>query len=225
MLALKINSHIQMSDFQRTIKNIILIVALITPPSFVIAYDDIQIESKIIFNTACARCHEGECSGRLSFHLPKSAADQHIRRHGGELPLSTIRQLFELLRYMKEECGFYPFSQTLIKDKIWNSGTMSKFHSFSKKAYFIPLGSMEPGKYQLLFSGLNDISNICVEIINSEFDFIEKKNIDRNGENQKLQFNVDSYSEYFLRISANSPIRVNQLELVTQGTKGAINTN
>ena len=202
-----------MSSFLRIIKYKILIAVIITSPSLVMASDNIQIESNVIFNTSCARCHEGECSGRLSFHLPKSAADQHIRRHGGELSLETTRQLFELLRYMKEECGFYPFSLTLIEDRIWNSDTLAKFRSLSNKAYFIPLGHMEPGLYQLLFEGLNDISNICVEIINDEFDFIEKESINGKAEQQRLQFHVDERSEHFLRITATFPIRLNRIEL------------
>jgi len=74
----------------------------------VFACDPIAVESVIIFNTARARCHEGECSGRMNFHLPKGATDQQLRRHVGVLPDETNRQLVKLLRYMKEECSFYP---------------------------------------------------------------------------------------------------------------------
>lgn len=82
---------------------------------------------------------------------------------------------------------------------------------------------MEPGLYQLLFEGLNDITNICVEIINNEFDFIEKESINGEGEQLRLQFHVDDQSEHFLRITANDPISLNQLELVLQGTNGTKN--
>ena len=120
-----------MSYLGKIIQYTILLATVIISPSFVFATDTIQIESVIIFNTSCARCHEGQCSGRLTFHFPKRAAYQHISRFGGELSIETIGQLFELLRYMKEECSFYPFSLTLIKDRIWDSDILAKFHSLS----------------------------------------------------------------------------------------------
>ena len=74
------------------------LLALLTAPPSVGDEGRASVESTVLFNTDCARCHEGECSGRLSFHLPPEAADQHIRRHGGELPAKQVRELYELLR-------------------------------------------------------------------------------------------------------------------------------
>ena len=96
-----------------------LLASMLLLPSLVFAADNISIESTVIFNTTCARCHEGECSGRMSFHLPEDAANQHIRRHGGDLSAERIQQLFRLLRYMKEECSFYPIPLALVNDQIW----------------------------------------------------------------------------------------------------------
>ena len=59
------------------------------------AADRIPLESVVIFNTSCARCHEGEYSHGLSFCLPEDAADGHIRRYGGELSRGAVRQLAE----------------------------------------------------------------------------------------------------------------------------------
>lgn len=192
---------------------IILSASILMSPVFIFASDKIQIESATLFNTACSRCHEGECSGRMSFHLPKSAANQHIRRHGGDLSLETIRQLFELLRYMKEECSFYPLPLALPQDRIWGSDTLAKLQSPSKQAYFIPLGLLEPDLYQLLFAGLNDNSKFCVEIINQEFDFVDKQDMKVAGEQKSLLFQVDERSEHFLRITAQEPINLIQLKL------------
>jgi len=69
------------------------LLALLTAPPSVGDEGRASVESTVLFNTDCARCHEGECSGRLSFHLPPEASDQHIRRHGGELPAKQVREL------------------------------------------------------------------------------------------------------------------------------------
>jgi cytochrome c553 len=84
----------------------VALLALLTAPATVGDEGQATVESTVLFNTNCARCHEGECSGRMSFHLPREEADQHIRRHGGELPEAQVRELYDLLRYMKEECAF-----------------------------------------------------------------------------------------------------------------------
>lgn len=198
-------------------KNLLAIV--VTLPSFVLASDIIKIESAIIFNTSCARCHEGECSGRLSFHLPKGATDQHIRRYGGELSLGTIRQLFELLRYMKEECSFYPLSLALTKDRIWGSDTLAKLRSPSNHSYFMPLGLLGAGLHQLLLEGLNENTSFYVEIVNSEFDFFGNEIVNGESEQKVLLFQVDVRSEYFLRITAQQPIFIKRLELVVHGNR------
>ena len=197
------------------IKRQALFAAAIVSPLLAFASDNIRIESAVIFNTSCARCHEGQCSGRLSFHLPKDATDQHIRRYGGELSLETTRQLFELLRYMKEECSFYPFSLALAEDRVWDSDTLTKLQAPSKQAYFMPLGYLDPGLYQLLFEGLNVNIDACIEIIDREFNFIGKDDVDREDENKKTVFQANERSEYFLRITAREPISLTRVELVT----------
>ncbi len=200
----------------KSISSKFLIAIFIAFPSWASATESFRIESKIIFNTACARCHEGECSGRMSFHLEKSAADKHIQRYAGEISAQTTQQLFELLRYMKEECSFYPFEHALVNDQKWSSDTLAKFHSVSQKAYFIPLGQLDSGSYQLNFDGFNDTTNSCIEIINQQFDFIDKEKVNDENERLVLQFQVDESSGHYLRIRANAPITVNQLELFFQ---------
>jgi len=191
-----------------------LLAMVIASTSFVFAADTIQTESVIVFNTACARCHEGECSGRMTFNLPKSATNQHIRRHGGELADESVRQLFEVLRYMKEECGFYPLSMDLAKDKVWGNNLLAKLRSPSNQAYFVPLGFLEPGSYRLMMTGLAPDTNYCIEIINSEFDYFDNKRVNGDGEETSLIFQADVRSEYFLRISAREPVSLKKIELL-----------
>ena len=212
-----------MSYLKKIIHYTILLATVITAPSFVFATDNIQIQSSVIFNTSCARCHEGECSGRLTFHLPKSAADQHIRRYGGEQSIKEIRQLFELLRYMKEECSFYPLSVALAQDRIWDSDILGKLQSPSNNAYFVPLGRLEPGLYQILLEGLNKNTNYCIEIINNEFDYFEQKKLNWESEKMILQFQADEHSEYYLRITSKKPISLKRIELLASEKNSANN--
>jgi len=182
--------------------------------------EDIQVESKIIFNTACARCHEGECSGRMSFHLPKSAADQHILHHGGELPPERIGQLFELLRYMKEECSFYPMASAYEQDGIWDSDELTQLRSPARQAYFVFLGDLEAGSYRLSVQGENDNPEYCIEVVNSEFDYYEKQQVSAKADKAVLQFSADKSSGYYLRVTAGEPLVLHKLELQAIGKNG-----
>ncbi|MCP4125742.1 MAG: hypothetical protein GY753_01605 [Gammaproteobacteria bacterium] len=199
----------------------IILAIFIILPSFVVATENIQIKSVVIFNTSCARCHEGECSGRMTFHLPKTEADQHIRRHGGKFSMETNRQLYELLRYMKEECSFYPLSVSLAQDRIWGSEKLSTFRSSSNKAYFVPLGRLEPGLYKLLLEGLDDSSKYCIEIVNSDFDCFDEKRVSGESEKTSLQFQADVHSEYYLRILSKKPINLKRIELLASEENSA----
>lgn len=210
-----------MSYLGKIIQYTILLATVIISPSFVFATDTIQIESVIIFNTSCARCHEGQCSGRLTFHFPKRAAYQHISRFGGELSIETIRQLFELLRYTKEECSFYPLSVGLIQDRIWRSKMLGKLQSPSNQAYFVPLGLLEPGLYQLLLEGLTDNTNYCIEIINNEFDYFDIEKVNGESEKMSLQFQADERSEYYLRITSKKPVNLKRIELFASDKNSA----
>jgi len=60
------------------------------------------------FNTVCANCHEGECSGRLSFLLGPEATFSHIRRFAGDADDILVRELQALLEHMKQECAYAP---------------------------------------------------------------------------------------------------------------------
>ena len=55
---------------------------LLISPSFAVE-DKAFTESVVIFNTICAKCHEAECSGRLSFDEAFETSSSHILRHFG----------------------------------------------------------------------------------------------------------------------------------------------
>ncbi len=189
-------------------------VAILAARSALAAPEGISIESAVVFNTRCARCHEGECSGRLSFHLQADAADEHIRRHGGALALETVRNLGELLRYMKERCAFFPLQLALEKDRRWGRDTLDRLRDPDGTAYFLPLGRLKPGPYHLWLDGLNHRAGICAELIAADFDWVEHEGIAQVGERHGLRFQIEVPTEVFLRVGTQEPITLTQVELV-----------
>ena len=99
---------------------------------------------------------------------------------------------------------------------------LDKLRPPSNQAYFLPLGLLEPGLYQLLLEGLNDNSDYCIEIINNEFDYFDKKKVNGESGKMSLQFQADVRSEYYLRITSRKPISLSRIELLIREIK---NTN
>jgi hypothetical protein len=180
------------------------------------AVDRIPLGPVVMFNTTCARCHEGECSQRMSFELPEGAADSHIRRYGGELSESAVRHLAGLLRHMKEDCGFYPFPYALVRDRVWDSDRLDTLRSSSGQAYFLPLGFLRPGPYRLFFEGIDDTCGLIVEVIDSDFDFVDHEGLSGEDGVQGMGLVIDRASAYFLRLSAQRPLSIRRLEIVSE---------
>ena len=49
----------------------------------------IPLAAVVRFNTACARCHEGECSGRLSFDHGQESSGNPIRATPAMFPRAS----------------------------------------------------------------------------------------------------------------------------------------
>ena len=105
--------------------------------------------SVVRFNTVCANCHEGECSGRLSFHHGPEAARGHMQRYLGPISDEDVRFLFAVLRHTKEACGQYPVSAGVPVGEAWTAAELEPWHNPQEGAYFVPLGEVEGGRYRL----------------------------------------------------------------------------
>lgn len=107
------------------------------------------------FNTVCANCHEGECSGRLSFQTGAAAAGSHIRRYLAMPSEREIADLFALLRYTKEQCGHYPLKPDAPASGRWDGGDLARWRNPAEGGYFVPLGALKPGAHRLnlIFDG------------------------------------------------------------------------
>lgn len=103
----------------------------------------------IRFNTVCANCHEGECSGRLSFQSGAAAATNHIRRYLGASSERETLDLFALLKYTKEECRHYPLKPAASANGRWAAEDLAYWRNRAEGGYFVPLGNLKAGKYSL----------------------------------------------------------------------------
>lgn len=171
------------------------------------------MESTVLFNTNCARCHEGECSGRLSFHLPPEAADQHVRRHGGDLPAKQVRELSELLRYMKEDCAFYPLPFALALDGAWGTETLRRLRSASGETYFLPLGTLSPGGHRVLLQGPGPTARPCVELIDGEFGYLDGVELEPEEGGWHLRFRTEAAGMLFLRVKIPVHAELTRVEI------------
>jgi hypothetical protein len=108
-----------------------------------------SIETIVQFNTVCSNCHEGECSGRLSFDFNAAATRAHIERYLGTTPDAQVSALFAMLRHVKETCGHYPAAPIRPAAGIWEAEQLMPWRNVRAGAYFIPLGPLNAGRRQL----------------------------------------------------------------------------
>jgi len=172
--------------------------------------ENISIKTSVIFNTQCAKCHEGECSGRLSFDTGTKTASKHIKRYVGDMNISNgeVEEFFSLLNYMKTECALW------MPDNVkWTQKNLSDFALPSAKAYFIPLGVLKKGQYNLEIKQKADI-HFRVEILSDHFEHFLDIWACPNREKDTLQFTIDKPVNTFLRIQSRKPLQIIDLSLL-----------
>lgn len=149
----------------------VIVVAVVGMTYATMGAAEVSRATAVKFNTVCTRCHEGECSGRLSFSSGVAATRSHVRRY---LPSSSpleVEELFAILKYTKELCAHYPLPDAVPANGIWGVEALRQWRSPDGESYFIPLGRMRPGVYQLglRFDGKSEAS---VRITNENFDVL-----------------------------------------------------
>ena len=197
----------------KTINFLFLIIFLsIFPHSILMAQklQNISIKTSVIFNTLCAKCHEGECSGRLSFDTGSKAANIHIKRYSGDINISIDerKEFFSLLNYMKKECALY-----MPDTKKWKIENLSQFALPSFKSYFIPLGILKSGKYHFDIKTKERV-HFRVEIISDRFDPFLDQSIYPDQKWETVQFSIDQSANSFLRIRSKKPVHIKTLEII-----------
>ncbi len=169
-----------------------------------------SIKTSVIFNTLCAKCHEGECSGRLSFNTGSKAASNHIKRYTGDINISKgeTEEFFSLLNYMKTECALW-----MPSDGKWKVENISRFALPSSKGYFIPLGIPKEGKYHIEIKLKDDI-HFRVEILSDHFEHFLDVSVCPDGKKKTLQFTIEKEVNIFLRIQSRRSFNITDLNIL-----------
>jgi len=171
--------------------------------------EEITLKSCVTFNTLCSKCHEGQCSGRLSFNTGSRSASNHIRRYSDDSNISKneIEEFFTLLNFMKKECLLF-----MPEDKNYNQNKLESFATTTHKEYFIPLGLLRKGNYSLLIKTKED-ATFKIELISKQFDSYLDITICESLKKKEFDFKIDKDTNYFLRIKSKKPLYLDILEI------------
>ena len=133
---------------------------------------DIPLGTVVRFNTLCATCHEGECSGRLSFDLGVGATENHIRRHAGDVNQHVWQDLARLLAHTKQTCAYYPMPIEIPEDRRWNPESLASLHNTKENVWFVPLGHLPAGRYRATLRMDGPAEGIA-QILSANFDITD----------------------------------------------------
>lgn len=173
-----------------------------------------QTESVIVFNTACARCHEGQCSGRLSFSGAAQDTFDHIARHyrpAAERP-GLQQELHTILGYMKSECAFYPLDIGTPPDRQWDADSLARLSTPAGMDYFIPLGNLHPGTYRLSLT-TDDDGRLTLQVLDEGFDWLVDTCRETGDRRLEIGFDVAVDTRYYLRVLSRGAGRLTGLAL------------
>lgn len=171
-------------------------------------------ESVIVFNTNCARCHEAQCSGRLTFGWDYQASINHIIRHYAKVSEKKLlqKELFEILNHMKEKCAYYPMSVAIPAEKIWNAELLDTITALPERNYFIPIGPLIPGHYNVELK-LEKNAKVTVHIISEEFDMVSEDCYQSTEQRLVIPFSIEEPGDYYVRVYPRKPVRITQLAI------------
>lgn len=186
---------------------LIPLAAIADPPAF-------DTGSILRFNTVCAYCHEGQCSGRLSFSLGPEAAFNHIRRYAGDVDEALTRQLQALLVHMKQKCAYAPLPPPDMRGPLQRE-ILDLYLDSATRDYFIPLGKLEPGRYRLELR-FEAPASLRVEVLNERFEFLVDECTDRSHSVLPVTVEVDEAADHFLRLRSPAELYLEELRLTPE---------
>jgi len=186
----------------------LLVIFLLLPSAFA-TEDRAFTESVVIFNTICAKCHEAQCSGRLSFDDAFEASSSHILRHYGEASGKQWlqKELFDILNYMKEKCAYYPMQTHVPLKKDWGKAILDRFSTLMEKNYFVPVGNFSPGSYRMKLE-LGRDTKVTVQLISEDFEMVvEDCFLSGNGKID-IPFSIEEKGYYYFRMYPREPVQI-----------------
>lgn len=173
---------------------------------------DIPLATVVRFNTLCATCHEGECSGRLSFDSGIEATENHVRRLAGDVAPDVWRDLARLLMHTKQNCAYYPMAIEIPKDGRWDSGALAMLHNAKENAWSVPLGHLAAGRYRATLRQNGPMEGVA-QIISDRFD-IAGFPLRGPGDGQiAFLFAVDRSGLHYLRFTSTKDRALSGLDI------------
>lgn len=163
------------------------------------------------FNTVCAKCHEAECSGRLSFESGVDAAREHVRRYAGAVSDTAVGDFFELLRHMKEQCSYYPAVEGGAPSDAWDAATLASFFEVSERSYFLPLASFGSGECRVRLH-FDRGATAAAQVMTSHFEAALERALATHERDVTLAWPCRAGESYYLRLRAEGDARLVRME-------------
>jgi len=185
-------------------------------PAFA-AEDKAFTESVVIFNTICAKCHEAECSGRLSFEEAFEKSTNHILRYYGQASGKQWlqKELFDILNYMKGKCAYYPMRVTVPLKRAWGSDIMDKFTTLIDRNYFIPVGNFSSGDYRIELELEKDVK-VTANLISEKFEWVFEDCYQSSDRQITIRFHIEEPGNYYFRMYPRKPVKIIRLAITPQ---------
>ena len=193
----------------------VLSLLLIPYDAFPVEEEPFQ-ESVIIFNTICAKCHEAQCSGRLSFGDAYDESASHIIRHYGKAAEKKWlqKELFSILNHMKENCAYYPMQVPVPPKRIWNTEILEKMTTLLERNYFIPVGALSPGQYNLELKLAKD-AKVTAHLVSETFDIVVEDCYQSSEQRLEIPFSIDEAGNYYVRVYPRKPVQITWLAITS----------
>jgi len=181
------------------------------------AEDKAFTESVVIFNTICAKCHEAQCSGRLSFDESFEKSTSHILRYYGQASGKQWlqKELFDILNYMKERCAYYPMQTPVPLKRVWGDDILDRFTTLMERNYFIPVGNFFPGHYRIDLELEKDVK-VTAHLISEEFEWLIEDCYQSSDRQIRISFLIEEQGDYYFRMYPREPVRINRLAIISQ---------
>jgi len=181
------------------------------------AEDEAFTESVVIFNTICAKCHEAECSGRLSFDEAFEKSTGHILRHyvqaSGKQWLQ--KELFDILNYMKGRCAYYPIQTPVPLERVWGEDILDKFATLMERNYFIPVGNLTPGHYHIEIELEKDVK-VTAHLVSEAFEWVLEECYQSSDRQISIPFIIEEPGDHYFRMYPRKPVRIIRLAVTAR---------
>lgn len=163
------------------------------------------------FATACAQCHEGECSGRLTFATAPESAFTHIRQYAGPTDDTLARELYAALKQMKSDCRYGDLHLPDLAGPLAGPA-LDSYRDPWTGAYFLPLEGLAPGRYRLTVD-VERAGLARLELIDAAFDPLIDHCLTVGQAPTSVIVTLVESPRHFLRLSPRGGLRVRTLTL------------